>query len=284
MDGVGLGAADPARNPFAAAETPFLKTLLGGPLTSELEPLSASGVQFAPVSATLSHPGLPQSATGQTTLLTGLNGADLMRGHYGPWPGPTLKRTLDDGTLFTETLAAGGRVALANVFPPGYFQALQTGQQRVNVPVYAAQKAGVRLRTPADYAAGNATSADLDGRYLGEARPVSEAGAQLARLAQGYALTFFDFWLSDTAGHRWPLEQATDLVTKLDGFLAGVVSALGDVTLLVTSDHGNLEDKSTRSHTRNPVPLLALGPQAGVFAGVESLLGVAPALRGALAA
>ena len=240
-------------------------------------------MHFAHVSATLSHPGLPQSATGQTTLLTGLNGADLMNGHYGPWPGPTLKRTLDKGTLFSEVLAAGGAVALANAFPPGYFQALQTGQQRVNVPVYAAQRAGVRLRTPADYAAGNATSADLDGGYSGEARPLVEAGAQLARLAQSYDLTFFDFWLSDTAGHRWPLEGATGLVRKLDTFLAGVVPALGDVTLLITSDHGNLEDKATRSHTRNPVPLLALGPQAGVFAGVESLLGVAPALRSALA-
>lgn len=269
-------------NPFAAAETPFLTSLLGGPLTAELEPSSASGVQFRPVSATLSHPGLPQSATGQTTLLTGLNGADVMKGHYGPWPGPTLKKTLDEGTVFSEVLAAGGRAALANAFPPGYFRALETGQQRVNVPVYAAGRAGVRLRTPADYAAGRATSADLDGRYLGPPRLLRESGAQLARLAGDYDLTFFDFWLSDTAGHRWPLEGAAELVAKLDGFLAGLVPALGDVTLLVTSDHGNLEDKTTRSHTRNPVPLLAVGPQADLFAGAESLLGVAPALRTAL--
>ena len=206
-----------------------------------------------------------------------------MNGHYGPWPGPTLKRTLDGGTLFSEVLAAEGTVALANVFPPGYFQALESGQQRVNVPVYAANQAGVRLRTPADYLAGNATSADLDGGYVGKPRPLREAGAELSKLAQGYDLTFFDFWLSDTAGHRWPLGGAVQLVEKLDGFLAGVVPALGDVTLFITSDHGNLEDKSTRSHTRNPVPLLALGPQADVFAGVESLLGVAPALRRALA-
>lgn len=206
-----------------------------------------------------------------------------MNGHYGPWPGPTLKRTLDGGTIFSEVLAAGGTVALANAFPPGYFSALESGRQRVNVPVYAAQQAGVRLRTPADYLAGNAASADLDGGYLGKPRPLREAGAELAKLAQGYDLTFFDFWLSDTAGHRWPLDKAVQLMEKLDGFLAGVVPALGDVTLLITSDHGNLEDKSTRSHTRNPVPLLALGPQADVFAGVESLLEVAPALRRALA-
>ena len=205
-----------------------------------------------------------------------------MNGHYGPWPGPTLKRALDKGTLFSEALAAGRTVALANAFPPGYFQALQSGQQRVNVPVYAARKVGVRLRTPADYLAGNATSADMDGGYLGKPRPLREAGAELAKLAQGYGLTFFDFWLSDTAGHRWPLAEAVQLVGKLDGFLSGVVSTLGDATLFITSDHGNLEDKSTRSHTRNPVPLLALGPQADAFAGVESLLGVAPALRRAL--
>lgn len=269
-------------NPFVAAETPFLTSLLGGPLTSERPALATPGLQFRPVSTTLSHPGLPQSATGQTTLLTGLNGADVMNGHYGPWPGPTLKKTLDEGTVFSEVLAAGGRVALANAFPPGYFRALETGPQRVNVPVYAAQRAGVRLRTPADYAAGRATSADLDGSYSGTPRSLRESGAQLAGLAHDYDLTFFDFWLSDTAGHRWPLERAAELVTKLDGFLAGVIPALGDVTLLVTSDHGNLEDKTTRSHTRNPVPLLTLGPQADLFAGAESLLGVAPALRRAL--
>lgn len=251
-------------------------------MTAERPASATPGLRFRPVSATLSHPGLPQSATGQTTLLTGLNGADVMNGHYGPWPGPTLKRTLDDGTVFSEVLAAGGRVALANAFPPGYFRALQTGQRRVNVPVYAAERAGVRLRTPADYAAGRATSADLDGGYLGQPRPLHESGGQLARLARDYDLTFFDFWLSDTAGHRWPLERAADLAAKLDGFLAGVASALGDATLLVTSDHGNLEDKATRSHTRNPVPLLAAGPQAEVFAEVGSLLEVAPALRKAL--
>ena len=77
--------------------------------------------------------------------------------------------------------------------------------------------------------------------------------------------------------------EAVTLIEKLDGFLAGLVPALGETTLLVTSDHGNLEDKSTRSHTRNPVPLLAIGPQAAAFAEARSLLDVAPALRRVLA-
>lgn len=205
-----------------------------------------------------------------------------MKGHYGPWPGPTLKRVLDEGTVFSEVLGAGGKVTFANAFPPGYFTALASGKQRVNVPVYAAQAAGISLRTSADYDAGRAISADLDGGYLGTPEPLTEAGARLARLAGEADLTFFDFWLSDTAGHRWTFAEAVALVERLDGFLAGLVPALGGVTLLVTSDHGNLEDKATRSHTRNPVPLLALGPQADYFAAAESLLDVAPALRRAL--
>lgn len=283
MDGVGLGVSDPGVNPFAAARTPFLASLLGGPLTLERGPLTTPNLHFRHLSATLSHDGLPQSATGQTALLTGLNGADIMNGHYGPWPGPTLKRTLDGGTLFSEVVRAGGRAALANAFPPGYFRALETGKQRVNVPVYAARAAGIPLHSQTDYDAGRAVSADLDGSYLGAPQPPGEAGARLARLAGDAELTFFDFWLTDTAGHRWPFAEAVTLAQKLDAFLAGLVPALGETTLLITSDHGNLEDKSTRSHTRNPVPLLAIGPQAESFAEAESLLDVAPALRRILA-
>lgn len=279
---MGLGAPDPEINPFAAARTPFLASLLGGQLTARQQPIATLDLIFRPLSATLEYGGLPQSATGQTTLLTGRNGAEIMAGHYGPWPGPTLKRALEGGTLFSEVIASSGRVVFANAFPDGYFRALAAGKQRVNVPVYAAQEAGVRLLRQADYDAGRAVSADLDGSYLGTPQPLGEAGAQLAQLSGNADLTFFDFWLSDSAGHRWTFADAVALVEKLDAFLAGLVPALGAVTLLLTSDHGNLEDKTTRSHTRNPVPLLAVGPQAAFFAEADSLLDVAPALRRAL--
>ena len=35
-----------------------------------------------------------------------------------------------------------------------------------------------------------------------------------------------------------------------------------DAHILVTSDHGNVEDMSTRSHTHHPVPGLVWGPRA----------------------
>lgn len=281
LDGVGLGSDDPEINPLAASRLPGLRSLLGGAPTASL-PERGEPVLFRALDATLGHEGLPQSATGQTTLLTGVNAADVMRGHYGPWPGPTLKEVLADHTLFH--LAPGGAV-LANAYPDRYFRSVGTRRFRPSAPVVAAQAAGVRLRTVADYEEGAAVAADLTGAYFAEVAPgatvleAGVAGARLRRLAAGHAFTFFDVWLTDRLGHERARDAALKLLEDLDAFLMGVLDDLGDVTLVLTSDHGNLEDLSTKSHTRNPVPLLVAGQGAEAFAEVSRIEQVAQAVR-----
>jgi 2,3-bisphosphoglycerate-independent phosphoglycerate mutase len=279
LDGVGLGNDDAGVNPFVAAKTPFLEHLLKGKLTGNLERQGSSGFTFQHLDAGLGYQGLPQSATGQTTLLTGKNGAEVMGRHYGPYPGPTLKKVLDQGTLLDTTSC------LANLYPPGYFRAIEQGQQKMNVPAYAASRSGVRMRGLEDYRAGHAISAELTGEYL-HAKDASlptltpyTSGKHLATLAAQYPFTFFDFWLSDQAGHRWAFADCVQLVENLDLFIQGVVENLGDTLLVITSDHGNLEDKSLKTHTFNQVPLLVIGHQAQRFSTLQSLLDVAPVLR-----
>ena len=56
--------------------------------------------------------------------------------------------------------------------------------------------------------------------------------------------------------------------------------------MLLCSDHGNIEDATVTTHTRNPVPLVAWGPAAREFVrGLTRLDQVTPAivalLRGA---
>ncbi len=307
LDGVGLGPSDAASNPFAS-DWPHLRSLAGSDWHADAwRAVAESGRVRAALDARLGVPGLPQSATGQTTLLTGHNAASAMGRHYGPWPGPTLRALLGQDSLFHTARTLGGAV-LANAYPRAYSDALGAAANgtvagavgrrrrvRASAPLVAATAAGVPIADMVAFAEGRAVSADLDGRRLAAfaaETPVdpgllgthAQAGV-LARLAAAHALTFFDVWSSDRAGHRQDLGEAAAFVAHLDAFLGALRDALGDdVTLLVTSDHGNLEDLSSPRHTHAHVPLLALGPHASAFAGADSLLDVAGAARQVLRA
>ena len=84
---------------------------------------------------------------------------------------------------------------------------------------------------------------------------------RLAVLAQDVELAFFEYWLSDYAGHHQDMAQAVTLLESFDSMLAGLLQSWNDAEglILITSDHGNLEDLSTRRHTQNPVPALLIG-------------------------
>jgi 2,3-bisphosphoglycerate-independent phosphoglycerate mutase len=305
---VGLGESDPQRNPFAAAHAPTLAELAGGPWLHGLRPVSEPGRTVAALDATLGDPGRPQSATGQSTLLTGRDAVAVMGGPYGPWPGPRLRALLERDTLFhaAAVAAPGVGAVLANAYPDAYLEALArpTGRhRRARAPaaVVAATAADVPLRGREAWAAGRAVAPDLDGggwhgaagvavRGRGgvaavrgaRAGDVGREAARLAALAADHPLTYLDVWVTDQVGHRAELATATALVERLDRFVAALLEALPSrVTLVVTSDHGNLEDALDRRHTRAEVPLIAVGPGADAFAGARDLRDVAPAVRAA---
>ncbi|MDZ7707953.1 MAG: hypothetical protein U5J97_08710 [Trueperaceae bacterium] len=272
-----------------------MDAVAGGDFVAPRTGQSAAG-RFARLDATLGASGLPQSATGQSALLTGKNAASVMDGHYGPWPGPTLKRLLDEGQLFEWAARRFGRDAVAwgGAYPPGFFDALEHGRLRLNAPAYAARSAGVDLPGQAAYREGKAVAADLDGAWFaskGIEPPggfvpgptgAERAGRRLATAMADKGFSFLDVWLTDRVGHRGGLAEARDLVRLLDAFLAGVLGARDSATTVVlTSDHGNLEDAAHRRHTRADVPLAAVGPGARAFDGCRSILDVASAVRAA---
>ncbi len=279
---MGVPPPDAAASPVLEAHAPTLAAMRAGALDAP--------AVYRELDATLGHPGLPQSATGQTALFTGVNAADAMSGHYGPWPGPTLRRLLDEGSVFADAVRAGG-ASLANAYPRGYFAAREGGRIRPNAVAYAALAAGVRQRGEADYEAGAAVPSDLHGAHLARAGgPLGPDGSArvLSELAAAHALTVLDVWLTDAYGHAQDRAAATELLERLDVALRFLVAdpqgaVARGVTLVVTSDHGNVEDLSVPTHTRNPVPLHAVGPGADAFARAGSLLDVAPAIRDLLA-
>jgi 2,3-bisphosphoglycerate-independent phosphoglycerate mutase len=289
LDGVGVGAPSDD-NPFSALDLPALRSWLGGDLVSGCGRREADR-QVSEIDANLGVEGLPQSATGQATLFTGVNAARHMGRHVAAYPGPRLKALLDEHGLLARLDAAGRRVAFANAFSARYLEELVAGRRRVSVTVHLALRAGLRLRTESDLEAGSAISWDLERDLYGRAldRSLSRvdpetAGAQLAALAAEHDLTLYESFLTDLAGHgRWQIDVASTL-RRIDRFLGGLRSALpDDMTALIVSDHGNVEEPEHRRHTRNPVPLAALGPAARDFASVRSLADVTPAVFRALA-
>ena len=89
--------------------------------------------------------------------------------------------------------------------------------------------------------------------------------------------------MTDLAGHRRWGWTAGEALRRLDGLLAGLLPArAADLTLVLTSDHGNLEEADHTRHTTNPVPLLVVGPAAPAFASAQAITDVAPAIVAAL--
>lgn len=287
LDGVGLGAQDAAHNPFVKARTPTLRALSGGRLWLRDVPRTAhDGAIFVPTDACLGVGGRPQSATGQAAILTGRNVPALIGEHYGPRPNAAIRELLARDNLFKRVTEAGGRAALLNAYPPRFFERLASGKRLPSSVQQAALTAGVPLRTEADIYAGRALSPDWTGEGWREELGYTdtplytphEAGERLAELARGYDFAMFSHWVSDVVGHRGPLARGVALLELFDGVLAGLLSAWDarDGLIVITSDHGNLEDLSTRTHTRNPVPTVAIGAGREVFAeGLRDLTGIA---------
>jgi len=289
LDGVGLGPDDPT-NPLARAGTPALRQLLGGPLVAP-GGVEGDGALLLAADARLGVPGLPQSATGQTALLCGLNAPAIEGRHVTAYPTAGLRALLRTHSLFARLVRRGRRVALANAYSPEYFAAIATRRLRMAAVTFAAQAAGVPLRSVDDLREGRAVFHDLTNARLrawGHAVPASTpraAGRCLARLAASYDLTFFEFFLTDLAAHGRGALSADDVVGMVDDLLAGVLEAREvATTVVVTSDHGNLEDARSPQHTTNPVPVLVLGPGRAAFRGVRAITDVAPAVLTLLAA
>jgi hypothetical protein len=291
LDGVGLGADDPTSNPFAVASIPTLRRLLGGqrPLAG-VERLETERAIFIPTDASLGVPGPPQSATGQATILTGLNVPELIGGHWGPKPNEAVAEIVRRDNIF---MRLGQRAALANAYPPRYFASIKSGRRSYSTVPLAVAAAGLPLFTYDDLRAGRAFSADFTGQgwrgQLGFSdAPVytlAEAGRRLAEAAFSRAFTFFEHWPTDIVGHRGTLEEAVATVQTLDTVLGSLLEAWDDARglIVVTSDHGNIEDMSTRHHTLNKVPTLVIGAARREFAeGLTDLTGFAGAVEKAL--
>jgi 2,3-bisphosphoglycerate-independent phosphoglycerate mutase len=294
LDGVGLGVDDQSINPFSSAKMPHLENLLGGKkLISSSAPFESNHATLLALDPNLGVTGLPQSATGQATLLTGLNVPAMIGEHYGPKPNPQIAEIIKEDNLFKRLLHAGKSAALLNAYPPRYFHGVESGKRLLSAIPLAVTSSGLPLFTQDDFYHQEAMSADFTGEgwrtMLGyndsPVFPPNQAGQLLARLAEKYDFSMFEYWASDYAGHGQDMTKAVELIEVFDQVLGGLVESWNrdEGLIFISSDHGNLEDLSTRRHTSALVPGIVIGNHRRDFCnGLSDLTGVAPKIEEAV--
>ena len=276
IDGIGIGERDPEKNPLSRE-----RFLLSQFQDGSGEPVP--GGHLYVVDATFGVPGRPQSATNQTAILTGEPAPRLIGHHLLGFPNPELRRILEARSIVKRLVAAGRSCTFANCYPAGYLDTLglkrrDSAGPDVTIPATAARRlkpsattlamaaGNVPLRTLDDARQGTGLTNDIDGRrarargFDVPLRTPEEAAGVFLEVSREVDFCLFEHYLADEAGHAQDWKSAGESLRTFDRFARAVVERKpADLDVLICSDHGNVEDLSTRSHTLNRVPVIHFG-------------------------
>jgi hypothetical protein len=284
IDGLGIGR----RGPF----NPLDNLPNAAPLAvfqNETPESFLDGV-VVPTDASLGVAGRPQSASGQTTILTGINAPAQLGYHKQGFPNKPLLEIIKQHSIFRELREAGvGPITFANAYSDRFF----TERPRwISATTAAVEAAGLAFRTVADLKSDAAVFMDFTNRVLIERgvdvfeRSEAEAADVLARIARENRFTLYEYFITDKVGHAQDMEKAREVLTSLALFIRELLVRLdlGRTTVILTSDHGNIEDLSSRNHTLHAVPTIIWGAQRELAAArIQTLADITPAIIGILA-
>jgi len=267
LDGVGIGSNDAGKNIFIKKKFMFLENVFGATPYLGKEKLIAENKFLFPTDATLGVEGIPQSGTGQTSIYCGVNGAKLIGRHFGPYVHSKLKPVLESQNIFTALINKGMNVLFANAFPQIFFDYINSGKKRLNVTTLMALYSKVKLLDVNDMIAGKGLSSDITNRrwntkmkYDIPTITPEEAAEKLLNLSSKNHFTLFEYFFTDHLGHGRNKNEFDILLNDLDKFLYKIISELNsDSTLLICSDHGNLENIEIKGHTTNPTLTISAG-------------------------
>ena len=300
IDGCGVGRPDP-ENPFFLAKSRFLPFWQGGMRLPDGTPLTA-------IDATLGIPGTPQSASGQTALFCGAAAADLGQRHRNGYPDRSLRAIIFERNLISQLRKKGARARYLNAYPaheqlftskhvriepdgslcfspefPEHFRRM------ISVTSCMLLASGQKPFGTKDIRAGKSLYQDYSNRQLiekGLALPFftpEKAARVLHGASRRSDFTLYEYFQTDLYAHRKPLAECVALVRDLDALIGALLALLDprEDTLVLTSDHGNLEDYHLHGHSRNPVPLIAWGRHGSrLRRKIKCLSDVAPAILG----
>jgi hypothetical protein len=279
IDGLGIGK----RGPF----NPFDKLESAEPLAvfQDEEPQPYLDGIVVATDPCLGVAGRPQSASGQTTILTGVNAPAAIGHHKQGFPNKALLEIIREHSIFRQLVTAGvGPITFANAYTKLFFE---ERPRWVSATTAAVEAADLSFRTLVDLKNGAAIFQDFTNRVLIERgedideRSAAEAATILARLTAENRFTLYEYFITDKVGHAQDMEAARLVLTQLALFIRELLVRLDllRTTVILTSDHGNIEDLSSRNHTLHQVPTIIWGVEREqIAARIHTLADITPAI------
>lgn len=279
IDGLGIGEPN-EHNPLYLVENiePLAnfrgntKKVIGGGILKPTDP--RLGVE-----------GRPQSASGQTTILTGINAPQTLGYHKQGFPNERLREIIADNSLFLQIRRKNiDEIVFANAYTPQFFTEKPRWKSATTCAVEAA---GLQFRRLSDLFGRIALFHDFTNQTLRERgfdaplySPV-DAAEILADLSENHRFTLYEHFLTDKIGHDQDFARARIHLPLLGEFIRETLKRidLEKTTFILTSDHGNIEDLSVRNHTLNDVPTIVWGRKREETARqIKDLTDITPAI------
>ncbi|HEY8186222.1 MAG TPA: hypothetical protein VIF64_09145 [Pyrinomonadaceae bacterium] len=279
IDGLGIGSRGP-QNPLDGLEDATPLAIF----RDEAAETIFDGI-LVPTDACLGVEGRPQSASGQTTILTGINAPRLLGYHKQGFPNSAMLEIIRENSIFLQlTRARIKPITFANTYTQRFFD---ERPRWVSATTAAVEAAGLSFRTLSDLKAGRAIYQDFTNALLIERgedvslRTPDEAATILAHIASENQFTLYEYFITDKVGHAQDKQAARTVLKNLARLIRGVLTRI-DLSLssvILTSDHGNIEDLSSRNHTLNAVPTLVWGANHHSIADrIKSLADITPVI------
>ena len=279
IDGLGIGEFG-ENNPLAKIQN--LKPLAN--FKDENKKPIYDGI-LVPTDARLGIDGRPQSASGQTTILTGINAPKLLGFHKQGFPNQILRELIAEHSVFLQLKKKNIEPnVFANAYTPQFFQAVPRWKSATTCAVEAAN---LSFRKLPDLLGRKALFHDFTNELLREKgfnAPVftpAEAADVLAELTKNHRFTLYEHFITDKIGHDQNFEKAEKHLPVLAEFIREVLQKvdLETTTVILTSDHGNIEDLTIRTHTLNDVPTIFWGrKQNEISKQVKDLTAITPSI------
>lgn len=285
IDGVGLGRAA-EENPFWRNEYSGFNAMAGNqPFTAKARQITERNHVFRSIDARLGVDGLPQSGTGQATLFSGENAPQIIGKHFGPFPHSGTKHLLKEQSLFLKAQKQGNMCHFINAYPDIFFTKAKK-RNRWSCTTLMTKSANLPFNTVEKVKEEKALTAELTQETWREQLNIDvpqitpkQAAQRLIDQSVSYDLLLHEYYLTDKAGHSQNANKAHQYLNTYDSFISHVIEKKpAESTLVLSSDHGNVENLSTKTHTYNKVPIYSHGPGAHHFRDAESIRDVTPGI------